>query len=658
MLNKHVLHHGLPEPASERIPLHAGPLSMLFEPDIGFLRTVRLGDQEVLRGVYAAVRDRNWGTVPPQVSGVRVERSEDSFRLTFHVECREGEIHFGWDGTLEGTAEGTVTFRMDGEARTPFLRARIGFCVLHPVRECAGRPCLVEKADGSTEAGAFPLLISPHQPFFEMRALSHEVFPGLTAEVRFQGDVFEMEDQRNWTDASFKTYCTPLALPFPVEVQAGTRISQSVTLALRGTVPEEARASSAPEEIRFALSDAAPVPLPRIGLGLPQGDELPDGPTLDRLKALRLSHLRVDLPLHSPGYREALRRAREAARSLEVPLEAALFVSDAAEAELSAFAAEVGGAWEEFACCLLFHAGEKTTGERWTSLARRLLSPSGSGPRLGGGTNAYFTELNRFRPSPGGLEDLDLVCYSVNPQAHNPDDATLVENLEGQAETVRSARAIIGGRKLALTPVTLRPRFNPNATGPEPPPPPGELPSQVDPRQMSLFGAGWTLGSLKYLAESGADRVTFYETHGWRGVMETGAGSPLPERFPSLRGAVFPLYHVLADVGEFSGGEVLPMVSSRPLEVDGLALRKGDRACLLLANLSPQPQRVRTAWPGGGTEVWIRLLDETNGERAMREPEGFRREPGRRTALSGGSFLLDLPPYAIARLDGAEGNDG
>ena len=27
------------------------------------------------------------------------------------------------------------------------------------------------------------------------------------------GDSFEMEDHRNWTDASFKTYVRPLALP-------------------------------------------------------------------------------------------------------------------------------------------------------------------------------------------------------------------------------------------------------------------------------------------------------------------------------------------------------------------------------------------------------------------------------------------------------------
>jgi len=99
---------------------------------------------------------------------------------------------------------------------------------------------------------------------------------------------------------------------------------------------------------------------------------------------------------------------------------------------------------------------------------------------------------------------------------------------------------------------------------------------QVDPRQMSLFGAGWTAGSVKYLCESGAASLTYYETSGWRGVIELESGAPLPERFRSLPGGVFPLYHVLADVGEFAGGEVIPSESSEPLRVEGLVLQPGD----------------------------------------------------------------------------------
>jgi hypothetical protein len=177
---------------------------------------------------------------------LRVELREAAFHVDFDVECREGAIDFFWRGSIRGDHDGTIRFTFDGEAGSAFLRNRIGFCVLHPIRECAGQPCVVEKTSGETERGRFPDFISPHQPFLDMRAISHTVVPGVTAEVRFEGDVFEMEDQRNWIDASYKTYCTPLARPFPVKVKPGARVSQAVTLR---PVGHTCRIDSRPERV-------------------------------------------------------------------------------------------------------------------------------------------------------------------------------------------------------------------------------------------------------------------------------------------------------------------------------------------------------------------------------------------------------------------------
>src|SRR5262249_29971600 len=156
------------------------------------------------------------------------------FDITFNAECKRGEIHFAWKGSIKGDAKGSITFSMDGEARSTFFRNRIGICVLHPIKECAGRPCIVERVSGSINRGSFPRSICAQQPFQDLKAIAHEVAPGVRARVAFQGDTFEMEDQRNWGDASYKTYSTPLRLPFPVEVPIGTKISQSVTITVEG----------------------------------------------------------------------------------------------------------------------------------------------------------------------------------------------------------------------------------------------------------------------------------------------------------------------------------------------------------------------------------------------------------------------------------------
>jgi hypothetical protein len=204
---------------------------------------------------------------------------------------------------------------------------------------------------------------------------------------------------------------------------------------------------------------------------------------------------------------------------------------------------------------------------------------------------------------------------------------------------------------LSVSSVTLKMRANPNATGPEPEPAPGELPRQVDVRQMSLLGAGWTAGSLKYIAESNVASVTYYETTGWRGVMELEGGSPVPDVFRSLPGGVYPLYHVLADVGDCAAGEVLPTTSSDTLKVNGLALRQHGKSRVILANLSPDAQQVTVR--NLGERVRLRGLDETNAEQAMQTPEEFREKEGETRQTTSGTLEVSLLPYAVVRIDSA-----
>ncbi|MBN8639279.1 MAG: hypothetical protein J0M07_28430, partial [Anaerolineae bacterium] len=86
---------------------------------------------------------------------------------------------------------------------------------------------------------------------------------------------------------------------------------------------------------------------------------------------------------------------------------------------------------------------------------------------------------------------------------HAFDNASLIETLPVLGETVQSARAFVPGAKIAVTPITLKIGFNPDATAPDEPRPLGQLPRRVDPRHMSLFGAGWTLGAIAALALAG-----------------------------------------------------------------------------------------------------------------------------------------------------------
>lgn len=636
MLSESQFLRGSTEPPSERIGLRAGPLRMVFEPRDAFLRVVRLGDQEILRGLYSAVRDANWDTILPEVSNLEVEVGDDSFSVGFDVVCREREVDFAWRGSLTGRPDGTVTYAMAGEARSDFERNRVGFCVLHAPTSVAGKACRVEKTDGTIEEGVYPTLISPHQPFLDMSAISHEVAPGIQATVRFEGDVFEMEDQRNWTDASYKTYCTPLAVPFPVALKTGDRVEQSVTIVLEGDLRSGEEEVYRP--VAVSVATARSRPLPPIGLGIASDGGPLTTTEVERLRRLHLSHLRVDVHLAGAAWERELTEAAAQAVALEVDLEVALFVSDAARAELKSLA---GLSSLPVARWLIFHVAETTTSSQWLDIAREEL---GMKIPIIAGTNAYFTELNRERPP---IDACDGVCYSLNPQVHAFDDASLMETLQAQAWTVESARQFCGDRPLHVSPVTLRPRFNSNATGPEPAAAPGTLPSQVDPRLMSLFGAAWCVGSLASLGPADTASLTYFETVGWRGLMEREAGSA-SEAFPSIPGAAFPIYHVFGWVGGMRGGDVVEARTDSPLRVQALALHKEGWIRFLLANVTNVSQTVHVECPNLSGSVRLEVLDLASVETAMTDPQAFRRRKDFDEADSeNGRFKADLGPYAV-----------
>ncbi len=637
-------------PAGERLALKAGPVTAELEPATGFLRYLRLGDRELLRGVYAAVRDHNWATVTPRIGSLETRIEADRFAVRFVAECRGGDLDFRWEGLVQGEPNGRVTYRFSGEALSAFRANRVGFCVLHPVGDLPGRPCRIEQVDGDVVEGRFPEAIAPHQPFKGIRAITHEVEPGTSVEVRMAGETFEMEDQRNWTDASYKTYCRPLERGFPFEVEAGTWIEQEVEIRLLGGGQSRTRPQG---ETRLTLElNEVALTRPAIGLGQASDDAPLSGAEVDRLRMLRPAHLRVDLHLRVEGFADRLERADAAAAAVGVPLELAVHLTDSADAELKRLAWALTDLRAQVARLLVFHEAETSTSARWGEAARRFLGPSLPGVPIGLGTDAFFTELNRERPD---ADVADCLTYSINPQVHAFDEASIVETLEAQKMTVASARAFSRGRPVGVSPVTLRMRFNPNATGPEAEPAPGELPASVDPRQMSLFAAGWTLGSIRALTEGGAASVTFYETAGWRGVMERAEGSPLPDRFPSTPGAVFPVFHVLADVNEGLDEELLPLSSSRPLSAQGLALRRGGRYRVLVANLEPEGRRVFCVGLPRNRPFRLRSLDLSSVEEATSAPEGFRRRFGSTVVSSeAGELGVELEPYAVVTLENGE----
>jgi D-apionolactonase len=655
--------HGRPEPLQVPTPLRAGPVTAAL--DGVDLRYVRIGDVELVRRIYVAVRDRNWNTIPGVASEVISHQDGDAFAVRFSVRHTGHDTDFSWEGAITGDAGGTITFAMDGRGERPMLYNRIGFCVLHPWRELGGARYRGETPQGPV-TGEYPRLVAPQRfengvyvPLFDsVSRLEIALTGGGDVTLAFDGDLFETEDQRNWTDSSFKTYCTPLALGFPHRLAAGERRHQAVTVSARAVAPATAAATSAAagggaKPLHVSIGEpAGGTRVCDVGLALPAGRPAPSAAEAALLRALGPAHVRHELHLEGAS-QASLAAAIAAAAALGARLELALFVPplpNVSCAGLTEVATALRGA--DLARVLVAVEGaqtttpDETTPGRLVDLVRQALQ-LGSEVAVAGGTDMYFCELNRTRPDVAAM---DGVFWSMNAQAHAFDDLSVMETPEAQGAQVRTARGFAPDRALFAGPISLRRRYNVNATVAEAEADESvELPDSVDPRQLSLLGAAWTLASLAHISQAGAASGTWHETVGWRGVIQGDTRPPLPEAFPAPPGSAFPLFHVLADGAELRGAEILACDGVPPLQLAALAARRqGGGVTVLLANLTAHELDVSLTGPtlpDGAGGVRARRLNAATVEQATRDPLAFRAG----AATEGAQ--LTLTPYETVRID-------
>jgi D-apionolactonase len=642
--------------AESRVPplaLRAGPLTALLDgPD---LRHVRLGGVELVQRVYIAVRDAPWNTIPADYSEWQRDVDADRFSIRFRARHRHEDIDFEWVGRIEGTPDGRITYKMDGVCHGRFAYSKIGVNVHHDLPGSIGRPYRARQAD-RTWTGRLPVAIEPQRivdgtltgVFDPYEVLAIEVVAGLEAVIGLEGDLLELQDHRNWTDANLKSYGTPLALGFPFESTDGQRLHQILTIGFRGTPVERA----APQ-LAIHVGRATGSRMPTIGLGMASDGRRLAMAEAELIRALAPEHLRVDLALRGDAWRSELDRAIEDAFAAGSALELAIHVPTPdhdGDAAAAALGRRLAGASVPIARVLVypladgFSALASTTPlDRIWLLRHALEHVIGPDVVLAGGTDQSFADINRSRPAPGTMAGW---CWAISPTVHAADDASIIENLAGQSEVVRFARDISGSSSIHISPVTLATRNGPYPGGP---PVPGDLPPAVDVRQLSLLGAAWTAASIGELARSGATSVTYYETAGWRGVIERADGSPMPDRFPSRPGQAFPLFHPLGDALEVRDGAVRELVPSDPQQLGGFAVDTQNGVVAVVSNLTAAPLAFDvTGLPAAA--VSCRILDTRTVGRATDDPIAWRRSSGRRIPVVDGAIRIELKPYGIVRL--------
>ncbi|GAA4370082.1 hypothetical protein [Agromyces bauzanensis] len=199
------------------------------------LRGIRFDGEPVLGRFYFAARDPHWRTARMIVQHRERTRTRDGF--TLRIDAEPADAAFPLAASLIATAAGNVlTVETLGIALADFPYNRIGPCLLFDDRTFRHAEATTERG-GVRNSFTFPGEIvararshpdAPafHSPFTRLRAKPPT---GGRLDVEITGDELELEDQRNWTDASYKAYTTTTG-PVPLLARAQQRFEHRVQL--------------------------------------------------------------------------------------------------------------------------------------------------------------------------------------------------------------------------------------------------------------------------------------------------------------------------------------------------------------------------------------------------------------------------------------------
>jgi D-apionolactonase len=520
------------------------------------LAEISYSGQLILRSVRALIRDQDWNTpsiiveeVTQHTNQLAIRISSSGFGALF-----SGKITFS---VIADVAE----IEMSLVSSSDYLANRIGLNLLHPPA-LAGTKLSVLHSNKEIKESVFPIKISPNQPVMDIAGLSWRQ-GSLDVNLALTGDVFEMEDQRNWTDASYKTYSRPLSLPFPYPVASGESIYQKlVIVVMQSEVAEKPKQTSTN---RILLSQQGEFPSIQLGAATnPVAADSKPTPQAD-LPALPIL---LEVDLRTKNWKAALAAVANHKEGIDLRI---IRQADAQEKDFDELLDKIKSL--KILRVAVFDAEQHIWLDQINTKLRHAMQSRGMSMTELAGARSHFTELNRnFTKVP---ENCSGLTFSITPLFHALNTEQLVESIAMQRLVTQQAVEMAAGKEVHVGPITLRPRFNNVATKAPEIPEVADLSKgygaewfgNSDNRQQSPELAAWTIASAAAIAITGVNSITFFEERGTRGIQ-------------SAKGDAYPVYAVVKELSELVGGNLLAGESP-----DGLLWAIGSGSTVLVTNL-------------------------------------------------------------------------
>jgi D-apionolactonase len=508
------------------------------------IRNIRFEGVQLIDLLYTALRPLDWSTLKADEYSADVQIIGNDCVIT---------VNEVFAGALSAQAKITIsnnnTFSVDYELKglTEYQVSRWGVCFCLNTADWM-RASVV--SSGNTYSLAQD--ISPQrvvdgviQGLFPASNEMHFIAPDKrNLKVVSTGKVLEAEDQRNWTDNTYKIYSGSLSEPFPFLTSAGSIWKQSVNFEVG--VPESVNTDAT--KILVKEIEA----LPSIGLQFNHDSLLTPDDLEKAFVLLEIDHLRIN--------EEALTSQKIATTAANgLILEAALLSSskgDALKAEVLQLSERVP-------------AGSRLLVQR----EGRQVVDAADLPKNSSlnsyipGSDAFLVDLQSDQYNFG-----NSVSYSMAPTVHSFDTETIFKTLFTQQESINFAQKYIAPQ-VFISPITFSMRGNPHS---------GHSRDQrlvyAEPEMAlhirTIEGAAWTLGSIHSLASAGAFSGSWHELFGEYGVIYSESGSI---KFT-------PTFHAIAALGAHHAHQITIATS---FDNSWVAFENRETKTILVASLRP-----------------------------------------------------------------------
>ena len=568
------------------------------------IRNIKYEGVQLIDLLYTAIRPSDWSTLKSDEYDADVKVVGSDCVITIK-ESLAGALVASTKVTLSAGNTFSVDYELNGLAEYSVNRWGICFCLN-----------TADWMGASVSASGNNYSLSPDiSPQLVVDGVIKGLFPAsnevkfIAADQRYisavsSGRALEAEDQRNWTDNTYKIYSGSLSEPRPFITSAGSSWKQSIEF----EVGISKRTSADPTKILVREIEA----LPSIGLQFNTDSLLTPDDLEKALILLEIDHLRIN--------EEALTPQKIATTaSSGLILETALLSPNKDEvlkAEVLQLSQRVP-------------AGSRLLIQRESRevVEASDLPKNDSLNTYIPGTDAYLVDLHREK-----FQFADSVSYSMAPTVHSTDTETIFKTLSTQRESIEFVQKHLAPQ-VFISPITFSTRGNPET---------GhsreqrinfaDLDSAM--RIRTIEGAAWTLGSIHAVASAGAFSGSWHELFGEYGIIYSQSGSI---KFS-------PTFHAISALGAHHAHEIT-IASS--LENSWVAFENREAKTILVVSLRPWTIEITSKVLAGYKSIQSLRSDDCEKSSQIMDWWSYAE-----TTPISAEYPLTLAPFEIALIRG------